>query len=184
MLVEKETCYIAYFCINVILYSLTSSIYTSIASTSVKTFEALHVYRSRGFYCHDCLENYHPNNTDLAIALAATLVYNLHLHLDVVLIIDRFSAPGATLASYTGSSSDEDDVSPREKIQKTEKGFTDFCVRNINQQAFGRREIEIAEQEMPGIMALRKRAADDKVYLLRIILSLRQRRRSLTPGCF
>ncbi|KOX70825.1 Putative adenosylhomocysteinase 3 [Melipona quadrifasciata] len=65
-------------------------------------------------------------------------------------------------ASYTGSSSDEDDVSPREKIQKTENGFTDFCVRNINQHAFGRREIEIAEQEMPGIMALRKRAADDK----------------------
>lgn len=70
------------------------------------------------------------------------------------------------LASYTGSSSDEDDVSPREKIQKTENGFTDFCVRNINQHAFGRREIEIAEQEMPGIMALRKRAADDKVYKL------------------
>lgn len=38
-------------------------------------------------------------------------------------------------------------------------------MRNINQHAFGRREIEIAEQEMPGIMALRKRAADDKVYL-------------------
>nr|XP_031844735.1 adenosylhomocysteinase-like 1 [Nomia melanderi] len=64
-------------------------------------------------------------------------------------------------ASYTASSSDEDDVSPREKIQKTEKGFTDFCVRNIDQHAFGRREIEIAEQEMPGIMALRKRAAED-----------------------
>ncbi|KAG8040679.1 hypothetical protein G9C98_002675 [Cotesia typhae] len=65
-------------------------------------------------------------------------------------------------ASYTGSSSGEDDVSPREKIQKTEKGFTDFCVRNINQYAFGRREIEIAEQEMPGIMALRRRAAEDR----------------------
>jgi hypothetical protein len=36
-------------------------------------------------------------------------------------------------------------------------------VRNIDQHAFGRREIEIAEQEMPGIMALRKRARDDKV---------------------
>lgn len=67
------------------------------------------------------------------------------------------------VASYTGSSSEEDDVSPREKIQKTDKGFTDFCVRNIDQHAFGRREIEIAEQEMPGIMALRKRAKDDKV---------------------
>lgn len=65
-------------------------------------------------------------------------------------------------ASYTESSSEEDDVSPREKLQKNSSGFKDFCVRNIVQSAFGRREIEIAEQEMPGIMALRKRAVDDK----------------------
>lgn len=72
---------------------------------------------------------------------------------------DSFSS-----ASYTGSSSDDgDDVPPREKVQKNTKGNSDFCVRNIaGQHAFGRREIEIAEQEMPGIMALRKRAADDK----------------------
>ncbi|XP_075164341.1 adenosylhomocysteinase like 1 [Haematobia irritans] len=71
---------------------------------------------------------------------------------------DSFSS-----ASYTGSSSDDgDDIPPREKVQKNSKGGSDFCVRNINQNAFGRREIEIAEQEMPGIMALRKRAADDK----------------------
>lgn len=49
-------------------------------------------------------------------------------------------------ASCTGSSSDEDDVSPREKLQKNSAGSSDFCVRNINQYAFGRREIEIAEQ--------------------------------------
>lgn len=66
------------------------------------------------------------------------------------------------LASCTGSSSEEDDISPREKIQKNTAGSVDFCVRNINQHLFGRREIEIAEQEMPGIMALRKRAGDDK----------------------
>lgn len=55
--------------------------------------------------------------------------------------------PGTVIASYTGSSSDDDDdVSPREKIQKACDGFSDFCVRNINQHAFGRREIEIAEQ--------------------------------------
>ncbi|VEN60838.1 unnamed protein product [Callosobruchus maculatus] len=65
-------------------------------------------------------------------------------------------------ASCTGSSSDDDDISPREKTQKNSSGFSDFCVRNINQHAFGRREIEIAEQEMPGIMALRKRAAEDR----------------------
>jgi hypothetical protein len=31
-------------------------------------------------------------------------------------------------------------------LQKNSKGFNDFCVRNIQQAAFGRREIEIAEQ--------------------------------------
>jgi len=65
-------------------------------------------------------------------------------------------------ASYTGSSSDEEEMSPREKSQQTSKGLTDFCVRNINQAAFGRKEIDIAEQEMPGIMALRKRASEDR----------------------
>ena len=60
--------------------------------------------------------------------------------------------------SYTGSSSDEDGVSPREKIQKNSKGESDFCVRKIEQHTYGRREIEIAEQEMPGIMALRNKA--------------------------
>jgi len=64
-------------------------------------------------------------------------------------------------SSYTGSSSDEDETSPKEKDQKSSKGFKDFCVRNIDHHAFGRREIEIAEQEMPGLMALRKRAQGD-----------------------
>ena len=31
-------------------------------------------------------------------------------------------------------------------FQKNAKGFSDFCVRNIENAAFGRREIEIAEQ--------------------------------------
>lgn len=65
-------------------------------------------------------------------------------------------------ASYTGSSSDEEELSPRDKAQQTSKGFTEFCVRNINQAAYGRKEIDIAEQEMPGIVALRKRASEDK----------------------
>jgi len=52
----------------------------------------------------------------------------------------------SNLASYTGSSSEEDDVSPREKNQRNSKNSTDFCVRNIGVHAFGRREIEIAEQ--------------------------------------
>ena len=59
--------------------------------------------------------------------------------------------------SYSGSSSDEEG-SPREKIQSNSKGNSDFCVRKIEQHTYGRREIEIAEQEMPGIMALRNKA--------------------------
>ena len=60
--------------------------------------------------------------------------------------------------ALAGSSSDEEAVSPREKPQKNSKGSSDFCVRRIEQAPYGRREIEIAEQEMPGIMALRNKA--------------------------
>ncbi|XP_071960027.1 S-adenosylhomocysteine hydrolase-like protein 1 isoform X2 [Antedon mediterranea] len=70
---------------------------------------------------------------------------------------DSFSSGG----SYSDSSSD-DESSPRDKPQKNSKGFSDFCVKNISQASFGRREIEIAEQEMPGLMLLRKRAEADK----------------------
>ncbi|XP_076062079.1 adenosylhomocysteinase-like 1 isoform X5 [Oratosquilla oratoria] len=76
--------------------------------------------------------------------------------------MSQSSTDSYSTSSYTGSSSDEDEMSPREKSQKNSGTFTDFCVKKISQCAFGRREIEIAEQEMPGIMALRKRAADDK----------------------
>lgn len=67
----------------------------------------------------------------------------------------------SSTSSYTGSSSDEDEVSPREKNQATASGFTDFCIKNLRQAEFGRREIDIAEQEMPGIVALRERAGKD-----------------------
>ncbi|XP_028398006.1 S-adenosylhomocysteine hydrolase-like protein 1 isoform X1 [Dendronephthya gigantea] len=67
-------------------------------------------------------------------------------------------------ASYSDSiSSGEDDgVSPREKDQQNSNGFTDFCIKNINRADFGQREIEIAEQEMPGLILLRKRNANDR----------------------
>ncbi|EDW58932.2 uncharacterized protein Dvir_GJ10596 [Drosophila virilis] len=58
--------------------------------------------------------------------------------------------------------SDEDEISPKDVKQNNSHGSSDFCVKNIGKAAFGRREIEIAEQEMPGIMTLRKRAAADK----------------------
>lgn len=65
------------------------------------------------------------------------------------------------LACFTGSS-DEDEISPKDAKQSNSSGSSDFCVKNIGKASFGRREIEIAEQEMPGIMTLRKRAAEDK----------------------
>ena len=34
--------------------------------------------------------------------------------------------------------------------------MTDFKVKDINQAEFGRKEISLAETEMPGLMALRK----------------------------
>merc|ERR1719443_277088 len=72
------------------------------------------------------------------------------------------SVDSVSSGSYTGSSSEEDDESPREVIQKNGSGSSDFCVRKIAQHSYGRREIEIAEQEMPGIMALRHKAKEDK----------------------
>uniref|UniRef100_A0A4W5RMW2 Adenosylhomocysteinase like 1 n=1 Tax=Hucho hucho TaxID=62062 RepID=A0A4W5RMW2_9TELE len=63
-------------------------------------------------------------------------------------------------ASYTDSSDDE--TSPRDKTQLNSKGTSDFCVKNIKQAEFGRREIEIAEQDMSALISLRKRAQGEK----------------------
>ncbi|XP_070557923.1 S-adenosylhomocysteine hydrolase-like protein 1 isoform X2 [Ptychodera flava] len=77
--------------------------------------------------------------------------------------MSQSSTDSYSSGSYTDSFSDEEDgVSPREKDQKNSRGFSGFCIKNINQAEFGRREIEIAEQEMPGLMALRKRAESEK----------------------
>jgi len=59
------------------------------------------------------------------------------------------STSQSSTSSYTESSSDEENdsgVSPREKVQQTSKGFSDFCVKNLAHSSFGRREIEVAEQ--------------------------------------
>jgi hypothetical protein len=49
------------------------------------------------------------------------------------------------VASYTGSEDEDEATSPREREQKSSKGFTDFCVRSIIHAPFGRREITLAE---------------------------------------
>ncbi|XP_068168683.1 S-adenosylhomocysteine hydrolase-like protein 1 isoform X2 [Antennarius striatus] len=72
------------------------------------------------------------------------------------------SQTSADSFSSAFSESSDDESSPRDKRQQNSKGFSDFCVKNITQAAFGRREIEIAEQEMPALMFLRKRAGGEK----------------------
>ncbi|XP_066504866.1 adenosylhomocysteinase like 2a isoform X2 [Hoplias malabaricus] len=56
----------------------------------------------------------------------------------------------------------EDVPSLRNKEQWNSNGSNDFCIRNIHKAAFGRREIEMAEQEMPALMILRKAAQGEK----------------------
>ncbi|XP_065813438.1 S-adenosylhomocysteine hydrolase-like protein 1 isoform X2 [Labrus bergylta] len=60
------------------------------------------------------------------------------------------------------SDSSEEEATPREKSQSSSSSLSDFCIKNIKQAAFGRREIEIAQQEMPALMVLRKRAGGEK----------------------
>uniref|UniRef100_S4RNT9 S-adenosyl-L-homocysteine hydrolase NAD binding domain-containing protein n=1 Tax=Petromyzon marinus TaxID=7757 RepID=S4RNT9_PETMA len=54
-------------------------------------------------------------------------------------------------------SSDEEGVSPRETA-----GDDDYCVKDASRAELGRREISIAQQDIPALMALRKRAARDR----------------------
>uniref|UniRef100_A0A8C1IFK9 Adenosylhomocysteinase n=1 Tax=Cyprinus carpio TaxID=7962 RepID=A0A8C1IFK9_CYPCA len=56
----------------------------------------------------------------------------------------------------------EEEVSPRDMQQMNSKGSRDFCIKNIKLADFGRREIELAEDEMTALMALRKAAQGEK----------------------
>jgi adenosylhomocysteinase len=60
---------------------------------------------------------------------------------------------------------DDNEESIRDRVQTNSAGFSDFRVRKIARADFGRREIEIAEQEMPGMQALKKRAQGDRPLL-------------------
>lgn len=44
------------------------------------------------------------------------------------------------------NTSSDNEASPRGQQQKASSGFSDFCIKNIKQAHFGRREIEIAER--------------------------------------
>ncbi|XP_033823759.2 S-adenosylhomocysteine hydrolase-like protein 1 [Periophthalmus magnuspinnatus] len=56
----------------------------------------------------------------------------------------------------------EDCLSPRNNVQKTSRGLIDFCIKNIKHVESGRREIRLAEQEMPALMELRRRAGGER----------------------
>ncbi|CAF0836045.1 unnamed protein product [Adineta steineri] len=82
---------------------------------------------------------------------------------------DENEAPDTDQQKQDSTASDtdsdaEDGVGPniREMQHKNKNGFNDFAVRRIKHAEYGRREIQIAEQEMPGLMALRRRAESDK----------------------
>ncbi len=73
---------------------------------------------------------------------------------------------GLSSRSSFSSDEDEDDDSrlphPRERTHVNSKGFTDFCVKNINAHTFGRKEIQLAESEMPALLSLRTRAVSGR----------------------
>lgn len=74
------------------------------------------------------------------------------------------SASQASVDSFSseGSVSSEGESAPRDMPQKTSKGLSDFCVKNIEEADFGRKEINFAQQGMPALKILRKRAGGEK----------------------
>ncbi|CAF0916288.1 unnamed protein product [Didymodactylos carnosus] len=74
----------------------------------------------------------------------------------------RLSIVESISTASDSDSEDEGGQNLREIEHRNSSGFTDFAVRRIKYATYGRREIEIAEQEMPGLMALRRRAEADK----------------------
>ncbi|CAG03404.1 unnamed protein product, partial [Tetraodon nigroviridis] len=72
------------------------------------------------------------------------------------------TSQSSTESHTSACSHGSDEASPREQQQAASSGFSDFCVKNIKQAHLGRREIEIAEQDMAALMFLRTRAGAEK----------------------
>ena len=53
-------------------------------------------------------------------------------------------------------------LEPKTKQSKTQKQLPEYKVKDITLAEFGRKEIEIAEKEMPGLMSIREKYAKDK----------------------
>ena len=46
--------------------------------------------------------------------------------------------------------------------QETVKPFSDFMITNLSLSTFGRKEIDIAEHEMPGLISIREKYSSSK----------------------
>ncbi|XP_077067007.1 adenosylhomocysteinase like 2a isoform X1 [Siphateles boraxobius] len=72
------------------------------------------------------------------------------------------SSTDSNSSGHSDAENLEDEVSPRDRLQINSKGNRDFCVKNIKLADYGRQEIELAEDEMTALMALRKSAQGEK----------------------
>ncbi|CDW53183.1 adenosylhomocysteinase 3 [Trichuris trichiura] len=79
------------------------------------------------------------------------------------IVVDQVAAkePDTVSEPSTGSESEEE-PSPRDKTLSTPRGFSDFCVRTLQSAEYGAKEIDIAEQEMPGLTALLDRVGAER----------------------
>ncbi|KRX79055.1 putative adenosylhomocysteinase 3 [Trichinella sp. T6] len=84
-------------------------------------------------------------------------------HVVPTIIVDDVSKKTpSTIPCDSESDEDQQEASPRISVKRTDSGFEDFCVRNLTIAKYGRKEIEIAEQEMPGMMTLLERVGAEK----------------------
>ncbi|XP_026167059.1 S-adenosylhomocysteine hydrolase-like protein 1 isoform X2 [Mastacembelus armatus] len=88
--------------------------------------------------------------------------FNKHPRTGHPSLSQSFSQSSTDSCSSVCDDSSEVEVSPRDTPQRTSKGLSDFCIRNIKHADYGRREIEMAEQEMPALMVLREKAGREK----------------------
>ena len=51
-----------------------------------------------------------------------------------------------SLGEFSDSYSSDDETSPRDRVLANSKGFRDFRIKDLKLSAYGRKEIEIAEQ--------------------------------------
>jgi len=51
-----------------------------------------------------------------------------------------------SLGEFSDSYSSDDETSPRDRVLANSKGFKDFRIKDLKLSAYGRKEIEIAEQ--------------------------------------